>query len=149
MTVDQWTMRANQQGNLTSSKNGTPVQFFSSLLIGYRKTAGMSSLREDTPAGSTKNHARRQKTLGTSLIPPLLRSDFSTRNASEDRYIRHSIAPDPVRAVDAACDFACRVEPFNRLSGKRLVLTQKLSNHGAIRIALALSVRFVFLVETT
>lgn len=117
MTVDRGTKRANQQGNLTAGRNGTAVQFFFSLLIGYRKTAGMSSLREDTPADSTaKNHAPRQKTLGASLIPRLLRSDFSTRNASEDLCIGHCIAPNAVRAVDAAGDFARCVEAFNGLA---------------------------------
>lgn len=111
------TKRANQQGNLTTGRNGTAVQFFSSLLIRYRKTAGMSSLREDTPADSTaKDHAPDQKTSGASLIPRLLRSDFSTRNASEDQCIRHCIAPNAVRAVDAAGDFARRVEAFNRFA---------------------------------
>ena len=77
----------------------------------------MSSLREDTPADSTaKDHAPRQKPLGASLIPRLLRSDFSTRNASEDQCIRHCIAPNAVRAVDAAGDFARCVEAFNGLA---------------------------------
>ena len=72
---------------------------------------------EDAPAKSTiGDFTLRQKTLDTSLIPLLLRSHFSTRNAPEDKRVRDSVATDTVRAVDAAGDFARCVETFNRLA---------------------------------
>ena len=108
---------ASESPRQIDDRHKTGLLFISSLLVENKN--GRNVLREDTPADSTaKDPAPCQKTLGASLslIPRLLRSDFSTRNASEDQCIRYCIAPNAVRTVDAAGDFARRVEAFNRLA---------------------------------
>lgn len=100
---------SRRQFNRRQKRHCCPILFFAPDWVQKNGQRVLPEGSQPTADLTTKNHAPHQKRLGTSLIPRLLRSDFSNRPGSENQYIEHCVAVHVVCVINANRYLSCCV----------------------------------------